>query len=135
MVIAKTKQTYDLCNVKGTEFFGRFFKITDAREQARVITGPNTPSAIFKNPKIHSNGEIRPRFKLIECKTVMFIRPTYDYKVFCKEAILKNDMPTGKYKYYLLAKDGTIAESSPSFKIYFDSKVTSGVWKSTKKRK
>ena len=131
----KTPQTYDLCNNKGTYTYGRFFSISDAREKARVITGENTPSAIYKNPKLLPNGELRPRFKFIECKTIMFIRPTYDFKMFCKEAILKNDMPTGKYKYYRVAKDGTVADSSPSYSRYFDPNfVSSGVWVRPKKR-
>ena len=136
MAIHKTAQTYDLCNNKGTYIYGRFQKITEAREQARVVTSEKNPTAIYKNPKIMPNGQVRPRFKLIECRVVMFIRPTYDFKLFCKEAILKDDMPTGKYKYYLVSKDGNVAETSQSFKRYFDPGfVSSGVWESTKKRK
>lgn len=135
MVVHKTAQTYDLCNAKGTYNYGRFFKISDARSQARILTSENSPCAIFKNPKILPNGEIRPRFKLIECRTVMFIRPTYEFKLFCKESILKNDMPTGKFKYYLVAKDGSVAMTDDSFKRIFEPGFrSSGVWVSPKRK-
>lgn len=135
MATYKTKQTYDLTNNKGTYTYGRFFSISDAREQARVITGEHTPSAIYKNPKLLPNGEIRPKFKFIECKTIMFIRPTYTFKMFCKEAILKNDMPTGRFKYYMVAKDGSVAMTDDSFKRFFEPGFrSSGVWESPKRK-
>lgn len=131
----KTKQTYDLTNNNDTYNYGRFTKITNAREQARVVTSTDHPTAIFKNPKILPNGQVRPRFKFIECRVIMFIRPTYDYKMFCKEAILKNDMPTGKFKYYLVAKDGSIAQTDSSFSWYFNPNFkSSGVWTRPKRK-
>lgn len=135
MPIYKTRQSYDLCTNKDTYNYGRFFKITDARKQARIVTSVDNPTVIFKNPKLLPNGKIRPRFQLIECRMVMFIRPTYDFKLFCKEAILKNDEPTGKFKYYLVTKDGSIAQTDSSFSRYFDPNFrSSGVWTRPKRK-
>lgn len=134
----RTAQTYDVYSANKEDFFGRFTSLTKAREKARFLAttymGRYRDMIVIKNPKIMSDGSLRPAFQLITVTCEMFIRPTYDFKYFGREAILRNDRPTGTYKYYLIDKNGNIAMTDDNFKKYFDhSHVKSGVWERPRK--
>lgn len=129
----KTVQTYDVYSSDKKNFYGRFTSLTEARKKAsqmsvRGFGGKYFDTIIIKNPKI-TNGVTRPAFQLITVTTEMFIRPKYEFKSFGREAILKDDRPTGKYKYYLIGKDGGISMTSDNFSWYFDHDIPkAGVW-------
>lgn len=132
----KTKQTYDV-RVKNGDVMGRFMSLTEARKKACTLVsaymGKYTDIEIVKNPKITANG-IRPAFVLVTVTTEMFIRPKYEFKHFGKEAILKDDAPTGRYKYYLIGSQGNILDTDSHYAQYFDhSMIKAGIWSRPRK--
>lgn len=135
----RTAQTYDVYSKNKKQFYGRFTSLVDARKKAMQMTsrqfgGDYHDTIIIKNPKMREDGSIRPAITLVIITCEMFIRPKYDYKYFGKEMILKNDEPTGLYKYYLLDKKGNIDITDRSFDWYFDHTHPSvGVWSRPRK--
>lgn len=146
MPIYKTKQTYDVIVEHPHGVFseknrvGRYTSIVEARKKACQMAythvGEYVDAVIIKNPEKLADGTIRPAFPFIKVTSHMFIRPTYEFKYFGKERILKNGSPTDSFKYYVIDKNGNISLTDSSIAKYFDhTQIKSGVWEYGRRRR
>lgn len=123
---------YVLCNIKGTEL-GEFDSLVKARKYARSHAYVDKSYEYAYTHAIYKvvDYEMIP---IVDIKMEMFIRPKYEFKCFGREHIYQNGKFTGKYKYYVIGKDGQITLTDPDLKFYFTEGVKSGVWESRKRR-